>query len=78
MIIPNTFQVTDTYKQVKKPGAENIDCKLPVQYAFKNATRDFSVILTLKSKFDLRRFKITAVVLPKIVKAMLEFRVPAR
>jgi hypothetical protein len=47
-------------------------------YAFKNATKDFSVILTLKNKFDIRRYKLSAIALPKIVKAMLEFRVPAR
>ena len=76
--LPPILQVADINKQVKKPGTENIDCKLPILYAFKNATKDFSVILTLKNKFDIRRYKLSAMVLPKIVKAMLEFKVPAR
>ncbi|CAD8117028.1 unnamed protein product [Paramecium sonneborni] len=73
--IPQILTVGDGNK---KQIDRNNDGKLPITYAFKNATKDFSVILTLKNKFDIRRYKLSASVLPKIVKATLEFRVPAR
>ncbi|CAD8106047.1 unnamed protein product [Paramecium primaurelia] len=73
--VPNTLTIADS---TKKSTDRNNDGKLPITYAFKNATKDFNVILTLKNKFDIRRYKLTAQVLPKVVKATLEFRIPAR
>ena len=54
--------------------------KLPITYSFKNPVRDFNVLLTMRnsSKTDIRRYKLWATVLPKVIKAVLEFRVPAR
>jgi hypothetical protein len=42
--------------------------------------KDFNVLLTLRnsSKTDIRRLRLWATVLPKVVKSTLEFRVPAR
>jgi hypothetical protein len=55
--VPPVLTVADASK---KAVDRTNDGKLPITYAFKNATKDFSVILTLKNKFDIRRYKLTA------------------
>jgi len=77
---PNPSKNTkDTGESKAEPFEMNVN-KLPISYSFKNPVKDFNVLLTLKNsnKTDIRRYRIWATVLPKVIKSTLEFRVPAR
>lgn len=58
----------------------NMDNKIPFTVVCKNPVYEFTtfILVSNKSKTDIRRFKVIFTIQPKPLKAILEMNVPAR
>lgn len=78
-----TIQISEKQREEKKTSKEEIvdsDNKIPFTIVCKNPVYEFStyILLSNKSKTDVRRYKVIFTVQPKPLKAVLEMNVPAR
>ena len=80
----DTITINEKGKEERKPSKESsvveTENRLPFTIICKNPVYEFStfVLVTNKSKTDVRRYKVTFTVQPKPLKAILEMSVPAR